>query len=97
MTSSTQQAGEVKPDLDFDDELEETQGTEVIRQALRPRKVGEPKRPASGRQPVVNPRSTPRGQSIDSDVFDALAPCPDGTKVMLRTLPPRGRESHQAA
>ena len=52
-TTKTTQAG-----LDFDDELVETQGTEVIRQALRPRKVGEPKRPASGRQPVVNPRST---------------------------------------
>ena len=43
MTSSPQQAREVKPDL---------------RQALRPRRVGEPKRLASERQPAVNPRST---------------------------------------
>ncbi len=58
MTSSTQQARQVKPDLDFDDELVETQGSEFICQTLRPREVGERKRPASGRQPAVNPQST---------------------------------------
>ena len=51
MTSSPQQALEVKPDL---------------RQALRPREVGEPKRPALGRQPAVNRRST-HGQPQISD------------------------------
>ena len=59
MTSSQSSTPEVKPCLDFDeDELVETQGAEVIRQALRPRRVGEPKRLASRRQPAVNRRST---------------------------------------
>ncbi len=59
MTSSRSSTPEVKPCLDFnEDELVETQGTEVIRQALRPRRVGEPKRLASRHQPAVNPRST---------------------------------------
>ncbi len=59
MTSSQSSTPEVKPGLDFnEDELVETHGTEVIRQALRPRRMGEPKRLASRRQPAVNPRST---------------------------------------
>ena len=59
MTSSQSSTPEVKPGLDFnEDELVETHGTEVIRQALRPRRMGEPKRLASRRQPTVNPRST---------------------------------------
>ncbi len=58
MTSSQSSTPEVKPCFDFEDELVETHGSEVICQALRPQKVGEPKRPASGRQPVVNPPST---------------------------------------